>query len=109
LPSGRRAISTRPSTSIKATATTRTVGRAGVSDTAANLRLILNSFQETGWRDSIYDPFPPDHEATDPRRRAVATLNQGLTGIRFLCEGHGRKISWEAVDGEPADEKAKQS
>jgi hypothetical protein len=64
-----------------------------VKPTAANLRLILNSF----------------HEATDRRRRAVATLNQGLTGIRFLCEGNGKKIRWEAVGGEPADEKAKQS
>ena len=80
-----------------------------VKPTAANLRLILNSFQETGWPAWIYDPFPPDHEASDRRRRAVATLNQGLTGIRFLCEGNGKKISWEAVDGEPAGEKAKQS
>jgi hypothetical protein len=80
-----------------------------VKPTATNLRLILNSFQETGWPAWIYDPFPPDHEASDRRRRAVATLNQGLTGIRFLCEGNGKKISWEAVDGEPAGEKAKQS
>ena len=78
-----------------------------VKPAAANLRLILNRFQDAGWLSWIYDPFPQDHKASVPRRRGVASLNQGLTGIRFLCEGNGKKISWEAVSSEPADWPAK--
>ena len=80
-----------------------------VKPDAPNLRLILDSFQEAGWESSIYDPFPPDKKASDRRRRTVASLNQGLTGIVFLCKGNGTRISWEADDGKPADEKATQS
>jgi hypothetical protein len=80
-----------------------------VKPAAANLRLILSNFQEAEWQSWIYDPFPPDPEASDRRRRAVASLNQGLTDIRFLCEGNGKKIRWEVVSSESADGTASQA
>lgn len=67
---------------------------------AENLRRILDEFEVDGWPDEIYDPFPPD-DASDRRRRAVATLNAGLDGIRFFSTGNGRRIGWKPVDDDP--------
>lgn len=64
---------------------------------AENLRRILDEFEVDGWPNEIYDPFPPD-DASDRRRRAVATLNTGLNGIRFFSTGSGRRIGWSPVD-----------
>lgn len=64
---------------------------------AENLRSILDAFEMDGWPDEIYDPFPAD-DASDRRRRAVATLNSGLDGIRFFSTGNGRRIGWKPID-----------
>ena len=64
---------------------------------AENLRSILDAFELDGWPDEIYDPLPAD-DASDRRRRAVATLNAGLDGIRFFSTGNGRRIGWKPVD-----------
>lgn len=69
---------------------------------AENLRTILDAFETDGWPEQIYDPFPPD-DASDRRRRAVATLNAGLRGIRFVSTGNGRKIAWKPVADGPVD------
>ena len=74
-----------------------------VKPAAANLRRILNHFQDVGWPKSIYDPFPPDVKFPNRRRRAVATLNQGLMGICFSCKGNGTSISWALDDGQTSD------
>lgn len=75
-----------------------------VKPEAANLRTILDAFQEDGWPNEIYDPLPPT-EASARRRRAVATLNKDLRLIRFYSTGNGRRIGWEPCDedrGTPA-------
>ena len=69
---------------------------------AENLRTILDAFETDGWPDEIYDPFPPD-DASDRRRRAVATLNSGLRGMRFFSTGNGRKIGWRPDADGPSD------
>jgi hypothetical protein len=69
---------------------------------AKNLRLILDAFETDGWPDEIYDPFPPD-DASDRRRRAVATLNAGLHDIRFVSAGNGRKIGWKPIAAASGD------
>ena len=73
-----------------------------VKPEAENLRTILNAFETDGWPDEIYDPFPQD-DASDRRRRAVATLNAGLHGIRFFSTGNGRKIGWKPDADGPSD------
>ncbi len=71
-----------------------------VKPEAENLRSILDAFETDGWLDEIYDPFPPD-DVSDRRRRAVATLNAGLRGIRFFSTGNGRKIAWQPLADGP--------
>lgn len=73
-----------------------------VKPAAKNLRTILDEFERDGWPSEIYDPFPID-DASDRRRRAVATLNEGLRRVRFLSTGDGRKIGWQPVDEEARD------
>ena len=71
-----------------------------VKPEAGNLRAILTAFETDGWPAEIYDPFPQD-DASDRRRRAVATLNEGLRGIRFSSTGGGRKIGWKPLADGP--------
>ena len=71
-----------------------------VKPEAENLRTILDAFQEDGWPNEIYDPFPAD-DASGRRRRAVATLNMDLRLIRFSSTGNGRRIAWEPRDETP--------
>jgi len=73
-----------------------------VKPEAGNLRAILTAFETDGWPAEIYDPFPQD-DASDRRRRAVATLNEGLRGIRFSSTGGGRKIGWKPLAAGPGD------
>jgi hypothetical protein len=61
---------------------------------ATNLVMILDSFQQQGWPDRIDYPFSG---IRDPQRlrEAVATLNEGVTAIRFRCDGSSAGILWE--------------
>ncbi len=62
---------------------------------AKNVARILDAFEEEGWPDRIDDPLPGGRK---PRRLrgAVATLNRGLSAIKFRADGTGEGILWEA-------------
>ena len=62
-------------------------------NTAKNIILILDVFQEDGWPDRIDDPLPA---GADPLRLAdaVKSLNQGLRRIEFGKDGSGEGIVW---------------
>lgn len=66
--------------------------------TAGNCRPILAVFEEEGWPPRIDDPLPrgPDGARL---RSAVRQLNAGLEGMRFLTDGTGEGVLWEAIDG----------
>jgi hypothetical protein len=53
---------------------------------AKNCIRILNAFEEEGWPACVYDPIPPS-EAKRPLSEAVRNLNDGLSGLNFLCDG----------------------
>ena len=62
---------------------------------AKNVARILDAFEEEGWPDRIDDPLPGGRKP--PRLRgAVATLNRGLSAIKFRADGTGEGILWEA-------------
>lgn len=54
---------------------------------------ILDSFQEFGWPTRIDSPFPPSANL----REYVRTLNDGLIGIRFECDGTTEGIRWREL------------
>lgn len=64
-----------------------------VNPKAANVRRLLDAFQEEDWPFKIYDPLPRD----DPQRRhdTIRILNRGLRGIRFRGAGDNEQILWE--------------
>jgi hypothetical protein len=67
---------------------------------APNQELVLTAFEEEGWPPRIDDPLPP-HADQDSKRRlrdTIATLNRGQKVIRFLADGLGQGVRWEAVE-----------
>jgi hypothetical protein len=60
--------------------------------------LILESFEEQGWPESIDDPLPVERDI-DPKRRlhdAIKRLNrnQRCRAISFHGNGNGQGIAW---------------
>ena len=58
---------------------------------------ILGAFEESGWPRRVDDPITSGGES-DTRRRAIETLNKGLTRIRFSCTGDGESFGWEEIE-----------
>ncbi len=63
---------------------------------AKNIIAILSAFEESGWPHQIDDPITAGG-ASDTRRRAIESLNQGLTRIHFMCGGDGTSFQWEIL------------
>jgi hypothetical protein len=61
---------------------------------AKNLRAILSTFQEEGWRLRVDNPLSGGANSR-PLREAVRSLNEGLKAIRFRCDGKSSGILWE--------------
>lgn len=57
---------------------------------------ILDAFEESGWPRKIDDPVTSGGDSSQ-RRRAIESLNTGLTRIRFACAGDGTSFSWEVI------------
>jgi hypothetical protein len=71
---------------------------------APNQEIILAAFQEELWPACIDDPLPP-HPSIDPKRRLHDTLgslnrNQKRPLLRFLGNGNGEGVRWEAAAAE---------
>ena len=64
---------------------------------AKNIVRILASFEDSGWPRRIDDPITSGGES-DTRRRAIESLNKGLTRIRFTCTGDGESFGWEEIE-----------
>lgn len=64
---------------------------------ATNVVRILAAFEESGWPQRIDDPITSGGES-DQRRRAIESLNKGLTRIRFSCTGDGESFGWEEIE-----------
>lgn len=64
---------------------------------ATNVVRILAAFEESGWPQRIDDPITCGGES-DQRRRAIESLNKGLTRIRFSCTGDGESFGWEEIE-----------
>lgn len=60
---------------------------------ALNIRPILDAFQEEAWPPRIDDPLPGGADAKR-LHRALETLNEGLTRIRFSSDGAGLGVIW---------------
>ena len=65
-----------------------------------NQQAILSAFEEEDWPPRILDPLPP-HPAIDPKRRlhdAIKGLNRNQKSdcVRFLGDGTGEGVQWEA-------------
>jgi hypothetical protein len=57
---------------------------------------ILEAFEESGWPRTIDDPVTAGGDSAQ-RRRAVESLNDGLTRMRFTCAGDGQSFGWEPL------------
>lgn len=64
---------------------------------AKNVVRILAAFEENGWPPRIDDPITSGG-SSDQRRRAIESLNKGLTRIRFSCAGDGESFAWEELE-----------
>ena len=64
---------------------------------ATNVVRILAAFEESRWPPRVYDPITSGGES-DQRRRAIESLNKGLTRIRFTCTGDGESFGWEEIE-----------
>jgi hypothetical protein len=64
---------------------------------AKNIVRILAAFEESGWPPRVDDPITSGGES-DTRRRAIESLNKGLTRIRFSCAGDGESFGWEEIE-----------
>jgi hypothetical protein len=65
-----------------------------VSPTAKNVRLILDAFSEQQWPIHVASPLPGGPNSRR-LRNTVRSLNTGLSGIRFYCDGTAEGIQWE--------------
>ncbi len=79
---------------------------------AANQESVLAVFEEEGWPPRIDDPLPP-HPDQDSKRRLSDTIKclnrkQANHLIHFHGDGTGEGVTWELVDGNGSDEKARQ-
>jgi len=75
---------------------------------APNQEIILSTFQDDGWPPRIDDPLPPQHNQ-DSKRRLHDTINalnrnQKQSLLRFLGDGSGEGIRWQAISGTLPDE-----
>ena len=64
---------------------------------ATNVCLILDAFQEDNWPDRIDDPLRQSCDGQS-LREAIRTLNKNIELIRFLADGTGEGVLWEALD-----------
>jgi hypothetical protein len=64
---------------------------------AKNIVRILAAFEESRWPPRVDDPITSGGES-DQRRRAIESLNKGLTRIRFSCTGDGLSFGWEELE-----------
>jgi hypothetical protein len=72
-----------------------------VARRAINCIAILDAFQECDWPLCIDDPLPCGKNA-ERLNNAVRTLNDSLSGIRFVAAGDGQSIGWRMeTSGEP--------
>ena len=60
---------------------------------AKNIIKVLDSFQEEGWPETIYDPLSGDIWSI--RHDTIRSLNEGLSLIRFRADGTKERIKWE--------------
>lgn len=65
-----------------------------VSGQGTDLRSILNAFEEDHWPPRIDSPLSG---TPLKRRRAIASLNKGLSGIVFKSDGTSEGILWHEV------------
>ena len=63
---------------------------------ASTIVRILEAFEESGWPRAIDDPVTVGGDNVQ-RRRAIESLNDGLTRIRFACAGDGESFTWEPL------------
>lgn len=63
---------------------------------ASTIVRILAAFEENGWPSTIDDPVTAGGDSVQ-RRRAVESLNHGLTLIRFACAGDGESFRWDVL------------
>jgi len=69
---------------------------------------ILDTFEESGWPRTIDDPVTSGGDSSQ-RRRAIESLNKGLTRIRFACTGDGTSFGWEVIPATKRKRPAKKS
>jgi len=62
---------------------------------AKKIVAILDTFEEMGWPRHIDDPITSGRPYSEARRRAIESLNKGLTDIRFFCAGDGERFCWK--------------
>jgi hypothetical protein len=67
-----------------------------LSPRAKNCKRILDAFHDDGWPPRIESPLPGGRDSRK-LRETVRTLNDGLTSIRFFCDGTGEGVSWQEV------------
>lgn len=63
---------------------------------ASTIVRILEAFELSGWPPTIDDPVTAGGDSAQ-RRRAVESLNDGLTRIRFACAGDGQCFRWDVL------------
>ena len=64
---------------------------------AANIRLVLDSFQELGWPTRVDDPSTGGKDQARVNG-TVKRMNESLTAIRFHADGSGAGYSWKCAD-----------
>lgn len=63
---------------------------------AKNVCPVLSAFEEEGWPPQVFDPLPGRNNAAR-LHRTIASLNNGLTAIRFNADGQGTGYTWRHV------------
>lgn len=59
---------------------------------AVNVKKLLNVFQEDDWPVRVDDPLDPGR-----LRETIKSLNNNLSGIRFVSDGTGEGCRWEPI------------
>jgi hypothetical protein len=75
---------------------------------AAHVVRILAEFEQSNWPHRVDDPVTSGGDSSR-RRRAIESLNKGLTRIRFACAGDGTSYSWEVIPTTARKRSAKKS
>lgn len=63
---------------------------------ATNITAVLDAFQEEGWLVRIDDPLPGGRNP-ERLKDTIRSLNENLSRIKFVGDGSGQGIRWEAI------------